>query len=94
MNNNSKSTLQVFDGYKPTLKNEMEESMERKLYLELCQRQAIKGGVLVEYDTISYQPYAYELKFQQDGKIKHTAILKEQKANGLVYCRLEDVNEK
>lgn len=24
MNNNSKSTLQVFDCYKPTLKNEME----------------------------------------------------------------------
>ena len=38
--------------------------------------------------------HAYELKFQQDGKIKHTAILKEQKANCLVYCRLEDVKEK
>ena len=48
--------------------------MERKLYLELCQRQAIKGGVLVEYSGIAYQPYAYELKLQQDGKIKHTAI--------------------
>ena len=45
--------------------------MERKLYLELCQRQATKGGVLVEYDGIAYQPYAYELKFQPDGKIKH-----------------------
>ena len=55
--------------------------MERKLYFELCQRQAMKGGVLVEYDGISYQPYAYELKFQTDGKIKHTAMLKEQKAN-------------
>ena len=68
--------------------------MERKLYLELCQSQAMKGGVLVEYDGISYQPYAYELKFQSDGKIKHTAILKEQKANSLVYCKLEDVKEK
>ena len=68
--------------------------MERKLYLELCQRQATKGGVLVECDTIAYQPYAYELKFQTDGKIKHTAILKEPKANSLVYCRLEDVKEK
>ena len=67
--------------------------MERKLYLELCQRQAIKGGVLVQYGDIAYQPYAYELKFQQDGKIKHTAILKEPKANSLVYCRLEDVKE-
>lgn len=68
--------------------------MERKLYLELCQRQAIKGGVLVEYSGIAYQPYSYELKFQPDGKIKHTAILKEPKANSLAYCRLEDVKEK
>lgn len=27
-------------------------------------------------------------------KIKHTAILKDTKANCLVYCRLEDVKEK
>ena len=65
--------------------------MERKLYLELCQREAINGGVLVEYGGISYHPYSYELKFQSDGKIKHTAILKEPKVNCLVYCRLEDV---
>ena len=68
--------------------------MERKLYLELCQQQAMKGDVFVEYGGIAYQPYAYELKFQPDGKIKHTAILKEQKSNSLVYCKLEDVNEK
>ena len=68
--------------------------MERKLYLELCQRQAMKGGVLVEYDGVAYQPSAYELKVQPDGKIKHTAILKDQKENCLVYCRLEDVKEK
>ena len=68
--------------------------MERKLYLELCQRQAMKGSVLVEYGGIPYHPHAYEVKVQQDGKIKHTAILKEPKANCLVYCRLEDVNEK
>ena len=68
--------------------------MERTLYLELCQRQAVKDRVLVEYGGIAYHPYAYELKFQQDGKIKHTAILKEQKANSLVYCKLEDVKEK
>ena len=68
--------------------------MERKLYLELCQQQATKCCVLVEYCGIAYQPYSYELKFKQDGKIKHTAILKETKGNCLVYCRLEDVKEK
>ena len=68
--------------------------MERKLYLELCQLQSVKGGVLVEYDGVANHPYAYELKIQSDGNIKHTAILKEPKANCLVYCRLEDVKEK
>ena len=72
----------------------MEVHMERKLYLELCQRQAIKVGVLVEYDGVAYQPYAYELTFRPDGKIKHTEILKDPTANCLVYCRLEDVKEK
>ena len=68
--------------------------MERKLYLELCQLQSMKGGVLVEYGGIAYHPYSYELKFQPGGKIKHTAILKDPKSNCLVYCRLEDVKEK
>ena len=71
-----------------------EIAVERKLYLELCQRQAVKGDVLVEYGDIAYQPYAYELKFQTDGNIKHTAILKEPKANCPAYCRLGDVKEK
>ena len=68
--------------------------MERKLYLELCQRQAIKGGVLVEHGGIAYQPYAYELKFQPYGKRKHPAIFKEPKTNCLVYCRLEKKKKK
>ena len=68
--------------------------MERNLYLELCQRQAMKGGVLVEYSGIDYHPYAYELKFQPDGKIKHTASWKETKAKWLVYCRWKDVKKK
>ena len=38
--------------------------------------------------------HAYGPKFQQDWKIKHTAILKAPKANCLVYSRLEDVKEK
>ena len=65
--------------------------MERKLYFELCQRQAMKGGVLVQYGEITYHPCAYELKFQPDGKFKHTAILKDKKANSLIYCDLQDV---
>ena len=71
-----------------------EIAVERKLYLELCQRQAMKGDTLVEYGGITYQPYAYELKFQPDGKIKHTAILKEHIANCLEKKKKKNVKEK
>ena len=65
--------------------------MERKLYFELCQRQAMKGGVLVEYDGVTFSPYAYELRFDSFGNTKHTAILKDKKANSFIYCDLQDV---
>lgn len=65
--------------------------MERKLYLELCQRQAMKGGVTVEYGGVTFNPYAYELRFDSFGNTKHTAILKDKKANSLIYCDLQDV---
>lgn len=65
--------------------------MERNLYLELCQRQAMKGGVMVEYVGIQFHPYAYELMFDSVGNTKHTAILKDTKANSFVYCDLQDV---
>ena len=51
----------------------------------------MKGGVLVEYDGVTFNPYAYELRFDSFGNTKHTAILKDKKANSLIYCDLQDV---
>lgn len=67
--------------------------MERKRYLELCQKYAVSGDIRVKYKDSEYHPYQYELGFDDTGKSIHTAILKDLKANSLIYCRLEDVKE-
>ena len=67
--------------------------MERKQYLELCQKYAVGGDIMVKYKDTEYYPYRYELGFDDTGKSVHTAILKDLKANSLLYCRLEDVKE-
>ena len=67
--------------------------MERKRYLELCQKYAVGCDVRVKYKDAEYHPCRYELGFDDKGNVKHTAILKDIKANSLLYCRLEDVKE-
>jgi hypothetical protein len=67
--------------------------MERKRYLELCQKYAIGCDVKVKYKDSRYHPYRYELGFDSSGKSIHTAILKDLKANSLLYCLLEDIKE-
>ena len=67
--------------------------MERKQYLELCQKYAAGEDIKVKYKFDEYHPYRYELGFDNSGKSTHTAILKDLKVNSLLYCRLEDVKE-
>ena len=67
--------------------------MERKQYLELCQKYAVGGDIRVKYKDILYRPYRYELGFDSGGKSIHTAILKDLKANSVVYVMLENVKE-
>ena len=67
--------------------------MERKQYLELCQKHAAGCDVKVLYKDAEYHPCRYELGFDGSGKSIHTAILKDLKVNSLLYCRLEDVKE-
>lgn len=67
--------------------------MERKRYLELCQKYAAGCDVRVKYKDTEYHPKAYELSFDSSGKSIHTAILKDLKANSLLYCSLEEVKE-
>ena len=61
--------------------------MERKRYL------AVGEDIRVKYKDAEYRPYRYELGFDCSGKSIHTVILKDLKANSLLYCRLEDVKE-
>lgn len=67
--------------------------MERKQYLELCQKYALGCDVRVKYKDAEYHPYRYELGFDSSGKSIHTAILKDLKANSLSNCRLGDIKE-
>ena len=67
--------------------------MELKRYLELCQKYAIGCDVRGLYKDTEYHPYRYELGFDNNGKSIHTEILKDLKANSLLYCSLEDVKE-
>ena len=67
--------------------------MERKRYLELCQKYAVGGDIRVKYKDIEYHPYRYELGFDDKGKTIHTAILKDIKANSVVYAALENIKE-
>ena len=69
--------------------------MERKHYLELCQRNAVQPkSVVVWFDGIGYRPIEYRLRFNEKGEVIHTAVLKDLKANCLVNCDLERVEEK
>ena len=67
--------------------------MERKRYLELCQKHSIGCDVRVLYKDTEYYPWRYELGFDSSGKSIHTAILKDIKANSVVYVMLKDIKE-
>lgn len=67
--------------------------MERKRYLELCQKYAVGCDVRVLYKDTEYHPYRYELGFDDKGKSIHTAILMDKNKGSLLCCWLKDVEE-
>lgn len=79
--------------------------MDRKLYLELCQKVSVlKNGICgikenvpdelkVIYNGIAYYPVSYELSFDDKGNVKHTAILHDLKANSITSAALERVEK-
>lgn len=68
--------------------------MERKRYLELCQRNAVQPkSVVVWLDGIGYYPIEYRLGFDKGGKTVHRAVLQDIKANSVMNCPLEGVKE-
>lgn len=81
------------------------KDMERKEYLNRCQKCAIlpRGlfGVVescpaelqVIYGNVPYYPQSYELRFTRDGKPQHIAILHDLTANSVTCAELERVKE-
>lgn len=67
--------------------------MERKEYLQRCQRYAVNQSDRVVFKDIEYHPVAYELSFNEKGEPQHRAVLKDIKTSSLVYCRLDDIKE-
>ena len=67
--------------------------MERKRYLELSQMYAVGEDITVKYKDNEYYPYRYEFGFDSSGNSIHTAILKDLKANSVVYAMLENIKE-
>lgn len=79
--------------------------MERKEYLDRCQRCSVlprglfgiiencPDGLKVTYNEIPYYPQAYELRFSREGKPQHLAVLHDLTANSVIYAELEKVKE-
>ena len=68
--------------------------MERNDFFKACQAHAIGKNTAVEYGGIAYYPIAYQLAYNADGTVRHTAVLQDVKSRALIYCRLQDVQEK
>ena len=79
--------------------------MERKEFLEMCQKVAIVKNSLccdkqqelsklkVVANECEYYPAAYELKFDKNGNAVHTAVLHDLKAKSVTYYPLEGVKK-
>ena len=68
--------------------------MDRNDFFKACQSQAIGKTVTVEYGGIDYYPIAYQLAYNADGTVRHTAVLQDVKSKSLVYRRLKAVQGK
>ena len=76
--------------------------MDRKEFLQLCQRvsvlpettihikTAIPPELTVLYEGIQFYPVGYEMTYKQ-GISQHTAILHDMKANNIVKVNLERI---
>ena len=75
--------------------NTRRRKMERKRYLELCQKNMVDiNSVKVIYDGMEYYPRALKIWFDFDGRTKNTAEMADCKAHSKLYCDVKDVYEK
>ena len=78
--------------------------IERKKYLEMCQRVAIlpsgvqnlkqnvPDNLKVVYDGIAYYPVSLDISFDKDCNVINTAILHSLTANSVIERNLKDVS--
>lgn len=55
-------------------------------------KENVPESLQVEYKGASYYPDGYQLAFNSDGTVRHTAILHDLTVASLVYAPLKDVN--
>ena len=77
--------------------------MERKKYLEMCQKCAmleddyfavkknVPDELKVIYNEATYYPYGYQLSFDGDGSARHIAVLHDLKCNSITMAILQRV---
>ena len=78
--------------------------IERKTYLEMCQKVAIlqsgvqnlkqnvPDGLKVVCDGIAYYPVSLDIGFDKDGKVINTAIIHSLHANSVIERNLKDIS--
>ena len=78
--------------------------IERKTYLEMCQRVAIlprgvqnlkqnvPDELKVVYEGIAYYPMSLDISFDEDGKVINTAIIHSLCANSVIERNLKDIS--
>lgn len=71
-----------------------EIDMERNDFFKACQAHAIGKKTAVSFGGIDYYPIAYQLAYNADGTVRHTAVLQDIKSKAIIYCRLQDVQGK
>lgn len=68
--------------------------MERKRYLELCQKNSVyKNSVVVLVGDVEYYPQKIQVWFDEKGKTKNTAILLDKNKNSILCEKLENVRD-
>ena len=78
--------------------------MDRTKYLNLCKECAmicdeglykmktnVPDHLQVEYKGIKHYPVGYELSFNNDGSVRHVAIIHDLKTNSVCHAALKDV---
>jgi hypothetical protein len=65
--------------------------IDRKLYLELCQRNAVGGVNVVMYEEVKYYPVMLQIWFNDKGEPQNTAVLQDLNLKSFTNCRLQDV---